>query len=84
MPLAFKLLFISFDAINYLRSSNCLQFKRINVAICINISAEEISCVFDDNSKKFLSNLHENVCCGCSLESPRRGDSNEHLQHRFL
>ena len=22
--------------------------------------------------------------CGCSLESPRRGDSNEHPQHRFL
>ena len=24
------------------------------------------------------------LCCGCSLESPRRGDSNEHPQHRFL
>ena len=32
----------------------------------------------------FLSNLHKNLCCGCSLESPRRGDSNEHPQHRFL
>ena len=28
--------------------------------------------------------LHENLCCACSLESPRRGDSNEHPQHRFL
>ena len=31
-----------------------------------------------------MSNLHTNLCCGCSLESPRRGDSNEHPQHRFL
>ena len=28
--------------------------------------------------------LHKNLCFGCSLESPRRGDSNEHPQHRFL
>ena len=38
----------------------------------------------DDNSKIFLSNLHKNLCFGCSLESPRRGDSNEYPQHRFL
>ena len=32
--------------------------------------------IFDENL---------NLCCGCSLESPRRGDSNnEHPQHRFL
>ena len=25
--------------------------------------------IFDDNSKIiFLSNLHKNLCCGCSLE----------------
>ena len=50
-------------------------------------SAEEIRCVFDhvdDNSTIILSNLHKNLCCGCSLESPRRGDSNEHPHHRFL
>ena len=23
-----------------------------------------------------LSNLHKNLCCGCSLESPHRGDPN--------
>ena len=28
--------------------------------------------------------LHKNLCCECSLESPCRGDSNEHPQHRFL
>ena len=28
--------------------------------------------IFDDNSKIILSNLHKNLCCGCSLESPRR------------
>ena len=27
--------------------------------------------------------IHKNLCCGCSLESPRRDDSNEHPQHRF-
>ena len=28
--------------------------------------------------------LHINICCGYSLESPRRGDSNEYPQHMFL
>ena len=28
--------------------------------------------------------LHKNICCGCSLELPRRGDSNEHQQHMFF
>ena len=33
--------------------------------------------------------LHKNICCGYSLdgyslESPRRGKSNEYLQHMFL
>ena len=40
--------------------------------------------IFDDNGKIILSNLHKNLCCGCSLESPRVGDSNENPQHRFL
>ena len=40
---------------------------------------------------KFSSILHKNICCGYSLESPRRalesprrGDSNEYPQHVFL
>ena len=40
--------------------------------------------IFDDNLVIICLFLHKNLCCGCSLESPRRGDSNEHLQHRFL
>ena len=32
----------------------------------------------------FCLSLHKNLCCGCSLESPRPGSSNEHPQHRFL
>ena len=28
--------------------------------------------------------LHKNIRCGYSLESPRRGDSNEYPQHMFL
>ena len=27
--------------------------------------------------------LNKNICCGCSLEVPRRGTSNEYLQHMF-
>ena len=27
--------------------------------------------------------LHENICCGYSLEAPRRGASNEYPQHIF-
>ena len=59
--------------------------EHINPVIYPNI-AEEIRClmIFDDNSKIILSNLHKNLCCGCSLESPWQGDSNEHPQHRFL
>ena len=28
--------------------------------------------------------LHKIICCGCVLESPRRGDSNTHPQHMIL
>ena len=28
--------------------------------------------------------LPRNICCGCSLELPQRGISNEHPQHMFL
>ena len=28
--------------------------------------------------------LNENICCGYSLEAPRRGASNEYSQHVFL
>ena len=38
----------------------------------------------DDNRNTFLLFLHKNLCCGYSLESPCRGDSNEYPQHRFL
>ena len=40
--------------------------------------------VFDDNSRIILSVLHKNICCGYSLESPWRGDSNEYPQHVFM
>ena len=33
--------------------------------------------------KLFFLFLHENVCCGYSLEVPRRGASNEYPQHMF-
>ena len=32
----------------------------------------------------FFSFLDENICCGYSLEAPRRGASNEYPQHMFL
>ena len=28
--------------------------------------------------------LHENICCGYSLEAPRQGASNEYPQHVFV
>ena len=31
----------------------------------------------------FFLFLHENICCGYSLEAPRRGASNEYPQHMF-
>ena len=32
----------------------------------------------------FFLFLHENICCGYSLEVPPRGASNEYPQHMFL
>ena len=32
----------------------------------------------------FFLFLDENICCGYSLEAPRRGASNEYPQHMFL
>ena len=31
----------------------------------------------------FFLFLHENICCGYSLEAPRRGASHEYPQHMF-
>ena len=31
----------------------------------------------------FLLFLHENICCGYSVEVPHRGTSNEYSQHMF-
>ena len=45
---------------------------------------EDISAYLMIIERYFLSNLHKNLCCGNSLESPQRGNSNEHPQHRFL
>ena len=39
--------------------------------------------IFDGSSEVVLSGLHRDLCCGCSLESPRRGDSNERPQRGF-
>ena len=39
-----------------------------------------------NNKKRYFSIfLHKIICCGCVLESPRRGDSNEELrkQHSY-
>ena len=32
----------------------------------------------------FFLFLHENICCGYSLDGPRGGTSNEHPQHVFM
>ena len=32
----------------------------------------------------FFLFLNENICCGYSLEAPRRGASNEYPQHVFI
>ena len=46
-------------------------------------TAEQIRWVFDDKGL-FSSVLHKNISCEYSLESPRRGDSNEYPQHVFM
>ena len=33
---------------------------------------------------QFSPVLHKDICCGFSLESSRRGDSNEQPKHMFL
>ena len=38
------------------------------------------SVYFEHMSSLFL---HENICCGYSLEAPRQGASNEYPQHMF-
>ena len=39
---------------------------------------------FNKKVRIFLLFLKENICCGYSLEAPRRGASNEYPQHIFL
>ena len=37
----------------------------------------------NDKMDIFSILLHKIICCGCVLESPRRGDSNTHPKHMF-
>ena len=39
---------------------------------------------FNKKVRIFLLFLNKNICCGYSLEAPRRGASNEYPQHIFL
>ena len=43
----------------------------------------QIRYALNDNFKIVLSVLHENICCECSLESPRLGFYNEQLNIGF-
>ena len=47
-------------------------------------SVEQIRWVFVITQGWILSVLHKNICCGYSLKSPRRGDSYEYQQLKFL
>ena len=41
--------------------------------------------IFQPNSSDFFFLLlHENICCGYSLEAPQQGASNEYPQHMFV
>ena len=62
------------------------------------ITVEQINWLFDDNWRIIFDNspykqmlwvlmwvlINCNICCGYSLASPQRGDSNEYSQHMFL
>ena len=43
----------------------------------------QIRHFFQPKSTDIFSSLHENICCGYSLEVPQRGTSNEYPQHMF-
>ena len=45
---------------------------------------KQIRRVFDDNFEIILLFLQKHICCGYSLELPRRGNSNEYPHHMFL
>ena len=38
----------------------------------------------DSKRGNFFFSSHNNIYCGCSLESHCQGNLNEHSQHRFL
>ena len=44
----------------------------------------QIRAFFNQNVFIFFLFLNKNICCGYSLEAPRRGASNEYPQHMFL
>ena len=50
--------------------------------IIINIALDKVLFLNQKVSIFFLF-LNENICCGYSLEAPRRGASNEYPQHMF-
>ena len=50
----------------------------------ISLINNAVSIALDKLDSRYYFSLHENICCGYSLEVPRRGTSNEYPQHMFL
>ena len=51
--------------------------RYVNVSVLIKLSLETTGFII------IILNLHKTICCGCVLESPRRGNSNTHSQLLF-
>ena len=60
----------------------CLQIK--NNIRCTYPIYIALDAFFNQKVSLFFLFLDENICCGCSLEAPRRGASNEYPQHVFV
>ena len=69
---------------NYLK--DCISFDYVlieNKCPCDINSYQQIRRFFIRKILISFLFLHENICCGYSLEAPRRGASNEYHKHMF-
>ena len=63
-----------------------MKFKAVYLGHCrflVNKSEKKIDKIVNTKVLMFFLFLHENICCGYSLEVPHRGTSNEYPQHSF-
>ena len=79
-----KLYFLKYlPAFYFIGSYNEMKFEAVYLDHSRFVVSKSENKKSTQKYRYFFLILHNNICCGCSLEAPRGGASNEYPQHMF-